>query len=63
MVVGCEPYAPAAFTPQEILMVLISVRGIVDPGAVVRSEGFNVNEKPMITAGIERTTYRPTSFK
>jgi len=24
---GCRPYAPAAFTPQEILLVLISVRG------------------------------------
>ena len=26
MVVGCQPYAPAAFYPQEILPVLISVR-------------------------------------
>jgi hypothetical protein len=26
-VVGCHPYAPAAFTPQEIFLVLISVRG------------------------------------
>jgi hypothetical protein len=26
-VVGCQPYAPAAFTTQEILLVLISVRG------------------------------------
>ena len=24
---GCKPHAPAAFTPQEILLVLISVRG------------------------------------
>ena len=23
---GCQPYAPAAFTPQEIFLVLISVR-------------------------------------
>jgi len=27
IVVGCQPYAPAAFTPQEILLVLIPVRG------------------------------------
>ena len=31
------------FYPQEMLLVLISVR--VDPGAVVRSEGFYANEK------------------
>ena len=24
---GCQPYSPAAFIPQEILVVLISVRG------------------------------------
>jgi len=27
MLVGCQSHAPAAFTPQEILLVIISVRG------------------------------------
>jgi len=35
-VVKCQPYAPAAFTPQEIFLVLISLESWVDP-AIVRN--------------------------
>ena len=46
---------------QEILLVLVSVRGLIDTRAIVRPEGVSQRKIAMAPSGIESATFRIVS--
>ena len=57
MVVGCQPYAPAACTPRKYIWYPFLLEAESTPRAIVLSEGFYV-KNPLTPAGIVPANFR-----
>jgi len=58
MVVGCHPYAPAAFTPKKCSWYSFLLEAESTPGPWCDRKDFMLMKNPMTPAGIEPATFR-----
>jgi hypothetical protein len=55
---GCQSYAPVALYPAGRFLVLVSVRGWVNPKAIARLEGLHKLKNPITLSVIKLATFR-----